>query len=91
MEYVVNIYSTCYKDRRNDYGFYQGKCYMVKGEYYPCHSRQFVDESVKRYTSAKRAKRSAESVIKKCGQARGYEIYKLMDDGKQLIYSTLKN
>lgn len=89
MEYVINISSTNSTYKRNDYGFYHGKCYMAQGEYYPCHSRQFIDESVKRYTSEQRAKRSAESVVEKCGYVKGYEIYKLTDKGKQLIYSTL--
>lgn len=89
MEYVINISSTNRKRGRNAYGFYHGKCYMFEGEYFPCHSGQFVDELVKRYTSEQRAKRSAEIVIKKCGYVQGYEIYKLTDEEKQLIYSTL--
>ena len=56
---------------------------------FSCHSRQFIDESVKRYTSEQRAKRSAKSVVEKCGYVKGYKIYKLTDKGKQLIYSTL--
>ena len=90
MEYVVKISSTGCKNERNGYGFYHGKCYMVNGEYYPrCGGRQCVDELTKRYTSEKRAKRSAERVVEKCGYVKGYEIYKLTDEGMQLVYNTL--
>lgn len=89
MEYVINISSVSTKSARNDYGYYQGKCYMHLGEYYPCHSRQFVDELVKRYSSEQRAKRAGDSLLKKCGYVKGYEIYKLTDKGEQLVYSTL--
>lgn len=89
MEYVVNISSTNRKSESNVYGFYHGKCYMVNGEYYPCHVPKFVDKLTKRYTSEQRAKQSAERVVEKCGYVQGYEIYKLTDNGMQLVYSTL--
>lgn len=88
MEYVINVLSTNSEHGRNDYGFYNGKCYMYQNEYYPCFSSRVVDESVKKYSSAQRAKQSAKSVINKCGLVKGYEIYELTDEGIQLIYRT---
>lgn len=89
MEYVINVSSVSTKTGRNYYGFYHGKCYMHLGEYYPCHSRLVVDELVKRYTSEQRARRAGDRLLEKCGYVKGYEIYKLTDDGEQLVYSTL--
>ena len=86
MEYVVNLLSRTQGSYVNAYGYYQGKCYMVHGEYYPCHSGNFIDQKVKRYSSLSRALRGAESVVEKCGHVRGYEIYEVQDGVNNLVY-----
>ena len=81
MGYVIAPKSSFSGDYGDTYGFYQGKCYMVEGEYFPICTNDVSDESVKIYTSTKRAKRAGESLCDKCGYVIDYEIYQLTENG----------
>lgn len=60
----------------NYYGYYEGKTYCVQGEYFPITGKG-ITEHTKIYKSEKVAKKSAESVFKKCSEVGCYEIRKV--------------
>ena len=84
MKYVLNLLSIMDSTNYNNYGYYQGKCYTVQGEFFPLCS-DGIDDAVKRYTSMGRSKRAGQSLLEKCSYVTGYEIYQLTEDGNAII------
>lgn len=64
----------------NSYGYWSGKIYTVNGETFPVHTRDFITCDTKKYTSYKRARQGAESVLEKCAYVWKYQIEEI-DDG----------
>ena len=64
----------------NSYGYWSGKIYTVTGATFPVHTRDFITCDTKKYTSYKRARQGAESVLEKCAYVWKYQIEEI-DDG----------
>ena len=65
----------------NSYGYWSGKTYTVNGETFPVHTRDFITCDTKKYTSYKRARQAAESLLEKCAYVWKYQIEE-SDDGQ---------